>query len=257
MSRPVIFAVNVVEEFYTAFKGTLFKHVEALFQYEGINIHMLPIKNGLNCSLETRAEAVWKKVKEFKVKPHLVGYSVAGVDCRNAVNLLGAQAFSVTGICSPGNGSALAAWACSSSLELRHLDPVLRVLGLPLPAFQELSRWRPKKAEDRGDVHMLSISATKDTSRMDLLHRPCAMVLESIYPDHKSYSDGVFTLEEASWGYHMLNFEAEHSEMIGSRDLNQELAPCYRAVIDNLKYIEDKEPRHITRNAGKILVSAP
>jgi hypothetical protein len=41
-------------------------------------------------------------------------------------------------------------------------------------------------------VHAVDLSY-KDTSRMDLLHRPCAMVLESIYPDHKSYSDGVFS----------------------------------------------------------------
>mmetsp|Transcript_9967 Transcript_9967/g.19732 ORF Transcript_9967/g.19732 Transcript_9967/m.19732 type:complete len:258 (+) Transcript_9967:23-796(+) len=256
MSRPVIFAVNVVEELYTAFKGKLFKHIESFFEFEGVDIHMLPIKNGYHCNIETRAEAIWKKCKEFKTKPHLVGFSVAGIDCRNAVNLYGANAFSVTGICSPGNGSALAGWAATDKVKLNHLEPALRMIGLPLSAFQDMSHLMPKKVEDRSDVHMFSISATKTTADMDLLHRPLAMTLEVLHPDYKSRSDGLFTLEEASWGYHLLNFEAEHGEMLGSRDIRQVFAPCYRAVIDNLKYIEDKQPHHLTRQLPKILTPA-
>lgn len=253
MSRPVIFAVNVVEEFYTAFKGTLFKHVETLFLDEGIDIHMLPIKNGINSCLESRAETIWRKAKELNTEPHLVGFSVAGVDCRNAVNMLGAQAFSVTGICSPGNGSALAGWAATPDVSMRHLEPVLRMVGLPLAAFKEITVEKAKVADDREDVHMFSISATKAVAKMDLLHRPNAKMLELIYPPHKARSDGVFTLEECSWGHHLMNFEAEHSEMIGSRELGKVLGPCYRAVIDNLKYIEDKQPKHLAKCIPKIL----
>ena len=111
MTSPVIFIFNIRRSVYEAFGTTHFNQFKNKFK----NIHLLPIINNLDESIEQRAQKINKKLPLMLQKlnaeqSHVISYSVSGLDTRYALSCLNSAQYvkSLTTIASPHKGSRTA-----------------------------------------------------------------------------------------------------------------------------------------------------
>lgn len=52
-------------------------------------------------------------------------------------------------------------------------------------------------------------------------------------------NDGVFGHDEIAWGKHLMNFELDHSQLIGIG--GGQLSATYELIVENLRYLEAEE----------------
>lgn len=111
MKTPVVFIFNIRRSVYEAFGTTHFNQIKKLYK----NVHLLPIINNLDESIEQRAQKISKRLPSLLHKlnveqTHLISYSVSGLDTRFALSSLnvGQYCKSLTTISTPHKGSKTA-----------------------------------------------------------------------------------------------------------------------------------------------------
>ena len=69
---------------------------------------------------------------------------------------------------------------------------------------------------------------------MTLAHYELTRIITDGLPFDKRSTDGTFFTWETEWSNHLATFDMDHTELIGS-NLNNNCAPIYRLVLDNLE----------------------
>ena len=237
LKKPFVFAYNILESKFLVFGNSLLPHIAQIFAEEGCEFVFLPIRNGAYSDLALRISQVQKGLAAIG-DCHLVGYSVAGLDCRLALNSLKSPISSLTTIASPHRGSHLAYWANTQDCQMAVLEPILNSLGLPLSAFKELTPRRLKQLNKGAAAACptFSIAAWKDPTDVNPLYQASGQMLQQELDYERSLNDGVFTVDECLWGQHLLTFDADHGELVGT-NLHNPCGPVYRLVTDNVKHV--------------------
>lgn len=231
LRKPFVFVYNILEPKFQVFGNSLLSHIPKLFTEEGYECRLLPIRNGTFSDFTSRRAQIVSALR-LVGDCHLIGFSTAGVDCRLALNEV--EALSLTTICSPHNGSRLATWAASDDSVLSVIEPITQYLGLPLEAFLEYSPYHLRKMNENraSEENVYSITAWKECEETGLLLQESNRILQEI-SDYLEANDGVFTVSDCDSGEHLMSFDADHTELVGS-NLNNPIGPIFRLVIDNI-----------------------
>lgn len=231
LSKPFVFVYNILESKFQVFGNSLLSHIPKLFTEEGCECQLLPIRNGAFSDFASRREQIVSALRLLG-DCHLIGFSTAGVDCRLALNEL--KASSLTTISSPHNGSRLAIWAASNESILSVIEPITQYLGLPLEAFLEYSPKHLRKIDQNRATEegVYSITAWKEYEESGMLLQESNRILQEL-TDYLDMNDGVFTVKDCEYAEHLMSFDADHAELVGS-NLNNPIGPIFRLVIDNI-----------------------
>jgi len=249
LKRPVVLVVNMLESHYSKFKHTLYSPVMSIFEADNQPVHFLPIRNASDSSLAQRIDYLDRELRKHQ-EPHVVGISIAGLDCRLSMDLLSTPVTSLTTVSSPHKGSSLADFASTPSCSSDTIQPILRYLGVPLEAFLEISLRNLKSINaniSSNQEKVFSISSWKDVGEAHEMFKETIGFIDERNPHYKAYNDGVFTEWETQWGTHLLSFDMDHTEIVGS-DLHNNCAFIYRLVLDNIRMLEKVAE-------GKILIN--
>jgi hypothetical protein len=221
LKHPFVFIFNILESQHAVFRTSLFNHIRWIFEQDNQKCIFMPIRNSAHSTLEHRAEIIDKKLRNIG-SAHIVALSVSGVDCRMALSSYSTPMESLFTISSPHNGSTLATWAYSPERDLSLLDPICKFLGIPFDAFIEMRTDRIQKINKKLPQVNTPICSTSLQGKDDLLVK---------------WNDGVFYVDEMKWGNHLLSFDGDHTEILGS-NLKINCAPLYRLALDNAKRFE-------------------
>lgn len=236
LRNPLVFVFNILETQHALFQTALFDHIKDIFNQDNQQCIFLPVRNPQTTNLNKRADYIHTRLSQFR-NPHVVGLSVAGLDCRHAICKLGTKVESLTTISSPNHGSIFA--------DLLHVEqglnhfskPVARILGITERALDEITPSMVgrlnKSLPPREDVKQYSISSWKSPEIMTHALYELGTFLELKVKFDKKTSDGVFFSFEMEWGDHLATFDMDHTEIMGS-NLKNNCAPVYRLVLDNL-----------------------
>lgn len=239
LKHPFVFIFNILESQHAVFRTSLFNHIKWIFEQDNQKCIFLPIRNSAHSTLEHRAEIIDKKLRNIG-SAHIVALSVSGVDCRLALSSHNTPMESLFTISSPHNGSTLATWAYSPEKNLSLLDPICKFLGIPFDAFIELRTDRIQKINKKlpkVDTPICSTSSWKHPKpSLDLLMETSEL-LQGKDDLLVKWNDGIFYVDEMKWGNHLLSFDGDHTEILGS-NLKINCAPLYRLALDNAKRFE-------------------
>eukprot|EP01117_Protostelium_nocturnum_P014815 TRINITY_DN5675_c0_g1_i1.p1 TRINITY_DN5675_c0_g1~~TRINITY_DN5675_c0_g1_i1.p1 ORF type:complete len:380 (+),score=126.57 TRINITY_DN5675_c0_g1_i1:49-1188(+) len=183
---------------------------------------------------EERPSPIPKKVVN---KFHLIGHSMAGLDCRYLISQLGGHeyTFSLTSVGTPHRGSSAANYTLEKWGKRLGLLRALEIFGIPTDAWLQLTTdylendFNPKVL-NHPDVKYFSISAGGDNavsiySPMRLLYQK---VLEKDGPN-----DGLVSIRSAKWGQHLGTVEMDHLELV-NWSLDKDALYLYRNLMELL-----------------------
>ncbi|CAG9326978.1 unnamed protein product [Blepharisma stoltei] len=236
LKSPLVFVFNILESQHSLYRTILYDHIKDIFAQDNQPIIFLPVRNPATTNLVQRAGYIHSRLSDLK-KPHVVAFSVAGLDCRHAMCKFGTKIESLTTISSPHHGSRFSDWTHTPQYEEGRVDPVVRFLGITKRALDEIDTKSIRRLNaslpPRDDVKQYSISSWRPSQTMTFALSDLGKKLEDYVPFHKRTCDGVFFSYEAEWGDHLATFDMDHTELIGSNLINN-CAPVYRLVLDNL-----------------------
>ena len=236
LKNPLVFIFNILESQHAIYRTSLYDHLRLIFEQDRQECIFLPIRNSKHSDLAGRAKMIDSKLRQIG-SAHIIALSVSGVDCRMALHAHDTPMQSLFTISSPHNGSSLAKWAYSPEKNMEILDPIVKFLGIPFEAFQELRTDKISKINRSMPVHSTPISSTTSRktheSMCDLL-KPTGKRLQGEDEMVLQWNDGVFYVNEMKWGSHLISFEGDHTEIVGS-SLNVNCAPLFRLAMDNAR----------------------
>jgi len=246
LKTPTVYAFNIQRSYFEVFGKTHWNHVEKHFRTEGNDIHMLPIINSMSSSVESRATEMKKEVEKIASKTHskvnIVAHSLAGIDARAMIGLLGGNNYvnSLTTISSPHRGSVLADWFIETQ-NSAHVDPVCTFLGVWKESFEEFNSKNMKDFNDvvgdSPDVKYFSVAGQKDHLAVSIpLRKTHAHILNRDRVANEN--DGVVTTRAAKWGEHLITFDADHMQIVGA-DTTYNWKRAFSLISDNLKASQD------------------
>lgn len=239
LKHPLVFIFNILESQHAVFRTSLFDHLKMIFAQDQQECIFVPIRNFSNSMLNKRIESIDKKLKEIG-PAHVIAVSISGLDCRIALSHCKTPMQSLFTISSPHHGSELANWASSPGKDFSILDPLTRYLGVPTEAFQEI---RPEKIRklnkslSKTDTPIFSTSSWKLQKSLSDLVRTSGSLLQGEENTIINWNDGVFYTREMKWENHLLSFDGDHTEILGS-NLKVNCAPLYRLALDNARRLE-------------------
>jgi len=240
LRHPLIFAYNVQARIHQVFRFRLVEHIKQILAQEGLEVHFLPLCNTPSTTLLSRAQTISAALRTYPSPPHLVAFSLAGVEARVAIGALNAPAKSLTTISSPINGCLLGDWANTHARTMTQLEPLLSFLGMPLPCFQEYSTPRLLALRSElGTLHVPEYSISSKCAEREM----CGLVqfgwdvITSSTTAPDTTNDGVIAVKEARHGTHLTTFEMDHTELLGSNPHNN-CALVYRLAADAARLAE-------------------
>jgi triacylglycerol lipase len=153
-------------------------------------------------------------------------FSLAGIDSRIFISMLGGDSYINTlfTISTPHLGSRLATILKESTLHANHqlvVEPAIRSLGVNYDMFltefnQTNIRELNKTVVDSPNVNYVSVGSKKlQIKGSESLRVTQEIVADSITEDFSN--DGIVAAKESVWGTHLINFDADHFELIGMR----------------------------------------
>ena len=240
LRHPLVLAYNVQARMHQIFRFRLVEHVKQILAQEGIQLHFLPLRNTPTTTLLTRAQTITTALSAYPSPPHLIAFSLAGVEARIAIGSLKAPASSLTTISSPINGCLLGDWANTHARTMNQLQPLLSFLGMHLPCFQEYST--PRLQSLRSELGVLPVPEYSISSKC-AEREMCGLVqfghdvITSSTTAPDTSNDGVIAVKEARHGTHLTTFEMDHTELMGSNQKNN-CALVYRLAADAARLAE-------------------
>ena len=240
LRHPLVFLYNVQARIHQVFRFRLVQHVQQILAQEGLQLHFLPLRNTASTTLLSRAQTIATALRSYPAPPHVIAFSLAGVEARVAIGALKAPAFSLTTISSPINGCLLGDWANSHARSMNELGPLLNFLGMPLSCFQEYSSPHLHSLKSElGELPVPEYSISSKCHQREM----CGLVqfgwdvITSSTTAPDTSNDGVVAVKEAQHGTHLLSFEMDHTELLGSNPHNN-CALVYRLAADAARLAE-------------------
>ncbi|PRP79795.1 hypothetical protein PROFUN_12549 [Planoprotostelium fungivorum] len=151
-------------------------------------------------------------------KVHIIGHSMAGLDCRYLISMLGGHKWiqSLTTLATPHHGSSVAD-RFTSTIGVDSLLKVMKAVGIPTEAFYQLSpRWLQTEFNpfvlDHPDVLYFSMSGGGGK------HPVPSMSLMRLYYKYmkkvEGPNDGLVSIASAKWGEFLGALELDHMDII-------------------------------------------
>ncbi len=230
LKSPVVFTFHINWNTFEKLNIKQYKHIKNLFNMNNIeNFEFLPILTDSRTDMPNRINqfknGIERIADKYNSKCHVIGYSFAGVIPRGYISLYNGDDYisTVLSIGTPNKGSQFVNNLISNnySFEMNEIEPVIRALGLHKNWLME--EYSSKTMHDNNsmfvdseNVKYLSVGGRKEKLNSS----------ESIRYIHEMLSsnnvvevgtDGIVLTKEAEYGEHLLNFDADHFELIEMR----------------------------------------
>ncbi|PRP83995.1 hypothetical protein PROFUN_08592 [Planoprotostelium fungivorum] len=166
-------------------------------------------------------------------KVHIIGHSMAGLDCRYLISQLGGHeyVFSLTTLGTPHRGSSAADYTLRRWGEQFRVLNLLKLLGIKTGAWKNLTRRYlvrefNTRVKNHPDVQYYSVSGGGDkaVSKFSLMRIFYKLMLE-----HEGPNDGLVSVQSAKWGQHLGIVEMDHLEMV-NWSLSKDTLYLYRNI---------------------------
>ncbi|KAL4511841.1 hypothetical protein ABPG72_012686 [Tetrahymena utriculariae] len=251
IDQPIIFTYNVMLNVYKNFGQKHFEHIENhLSKQTNMKAIVLPIISYPEDSIESRAKQASQKIPELlskhkAEKAHIISYSTSGVDMRYFISEFQGSQFvsSLSTIASPHKGAKVVTAYERKLIFDQHLQAISRLVGLDIASFQE---YRPANIRDFNTFILNNPKVQYFTVGGEKMAAQCADSLKSsngaLFSEFNGTSgapidnDGVFCFDEVQWGTHLLNFEADHSDLVGLGRGNFRYEQVFDLLIQNIRY---------------------
>jgi len=244
---PVVFAFNILNNYYKEFGVQHFLPIKRTIQNIGYNVELLPIVNlHFKSSIESRAAAIREQLPEVLDKMgakqcHLMAYSVSGIDARHYISNLGGNEYinTLTTISTPHRGSFLADSYNERLVLDDDVDPITRLMGIPQKSFKEFCTSNIEAfnvvAPNQEKVKYYSCGALREGRQCsELFIKTQNYIHVKKERNFPSDNDGVFALDEAVWGKHLMNIVGDHAEIAGLR-VGFNIDTVYRNIFDKVE----------------------
>jgi hypothetical protein len=230
IKSPVVFTFHLNWKVYENLQLEQFKHVGFNFKYRGMkNFEFLPILTDSKSDLENRIKQFKKGIErisdKYESKCHVVAYSFAGIIPRGYVSLFNGEncVQSILSIGTPNKGSLFVNQLISRdySYDWYMIEPALRATGVHQDWLME--EYSSKTMHDTNslfvsspDVRYMSVGGRREKFKMSeslrFIHENLNDNLQEDVPN-----DGIIVTKESEFGEHLINFDADHFELIGMR----------------------------------------
>jgi hypothetical protein len=205
-------------------------HVKDEFNQRGINnFEFLPLITDKRSHLDSRVyqfkRGMERIVDKYQKKAHVVGYSFAGLIPRTYIGLHNGEDYikSLLTISSPNKGCRYADILVNRPYEekMYMIEPVIRSLGLHIDWFKQ--EYPSKMIYDMAttftktdNVKFYSVGGRKQKIKAS---EPLRVISEDLNDDllGDHPNDGLICIDEAEYDNHLINFDADHYELIGMR----------------------------------------
>jgi hypothetical protein len=225
---PTIFTFHINWKVYENFKLSQFNYVQQQFKNYGLMVEMLPIITSKNSSLDKRVKQfkidVERIVDKYQQKANVIGYSFGGFVPRAYIGYYNGGDFinTLLTIGTPNKGSLMIELLLQRNLErdMCFIEPIFNGLGVHRDWL--IDEYSPQSIEQfqqmysPQNVKYLSVGGRRDKLKCSETLR---FTHELLYHcDGKEHpSDGLICVEDNFYGEHLINFDADHFELIGMR----------------------------------------
>jgi hypothetical protein len=229
IDSPVIFTFHLNWKVYENIGLEQFNHIKQGFLSRGVkNIELLPILTDKKSDLESRVKQFKRGTEriadKYGKKAHVVGYSFAGIVPKSYIGLYNGDEYidSLLTIGTPHTGCRIADALVSRDLtdKMYLIEPALRSTGVHLDWFKD--EYPSKILQDSskrfnyGEVKFHSVGGRRvPIKTSETLRFTSEDLSDDNLKDHPN--DGLVCVEECEFGKHLLNFDADHFELIGMR----------------------------------------
>ena len=230
VESPVVFTFHINWKTYESLGLEQFNHLKNAFNSRGIkNLEFLPILTDKKTDMDNRVKqfkrGMERIVDKYNKKAHVVGYSFAGILPRAYIGLQNGDEYinSLLTIATPHQGCRLVDFMVSRNYDDKMflMEPAIRNTGVHLDWLREeystkiLSETTAMYTNtDKVIYH--SVGGRRQTIKCSESLRLTAEDLsDDLMKDHPN--DGLICINEAEFGTHLINFDADHFELIGMR----------------------------------------
>jgi hypothetical protein len=229
IDSPVIFTFHLNWKVFENIGLEQFKHIKQGFLSRGVkNIELLPILTDKKSDLESRIKQFKRGTEriadKYGKKAHVVAYSFSGIVTKSYIGLDNGEEYieSLLTIGTPHNGCRFADSLVSRLLidKMYLIEPALRSTGVHLDWFKE--EYPSKILQDNskrfnyGEVKFHSVGGRRiPIKTSETLRFTSEDLSDDSLQSHPN--DGLVCVEECEFGKHLLNFDADHFELIGMR----------------------------------------
>ena len=228
LNTPVVFTFHINWKVYETLGLEPFQHVKNQLKIRGINnFEFLPILTDKNSDMTNRLKqfkrGLEKIVDKNDQKVHIIGYSFAGIIPKTYISQLNGEDYiqSLLTISTPHTScryvDLLNGRAFDDKWYLR--EPAIRSAGVYLDWLR--AEYNSKAlsllpAELSPEVKYHSVGGRRMPIKCsESLRVSCEDILDD--PEQDFSNDGLIWVEEAKFGKHLVNFDADHFELIGMR----------------------------------------
>lgn len=230
LKSPVVFTFHINWNMYEQFSFQQYNHIKNTFLRNGIeNFEFLPILTDARTDMENRIKqfkrGMEKIADKYEKRCHVIGYSFAGVIPRGYISIHNGDEYiqSLLTIGTPNQGSHFVNLLISRDYQYDwfQIEPVIRAVG----AHQD---WLKEEYSSKSmhDFNSFCINSTKVKYNSVGGRREKLKASESLRFIHETMSDnltheipsdGLIVTKEVEFGNHLMNFDADHFELIGMR----------------------------------------
>jgi hypothetical protein len=225
--NPVIFTFHLNWKVYENFQTEQFRYIQTLFENNRIKIELLPILTDKKSTMESRIDqfkrGVEKIVDKYNRKAHIVAYSFSGILPRGYISLHNGDEYvsSLLTLGTPHGGSRAVDFLISGDYEshMALIEPSIRSIGVHRDWI--LEEYSSKTMADLNlnflnspNVKYMSVGGRREQMKCS---EGLRVLNESIKVGNEEPNDGLVTTQKSQWGDHLMNFDADHFELIGMR----------------------------------------
>ena len=229
IESPVVFTFHINWKVYENLGLEQYKHVQQAFNSRGVkNFELLPILTDNKSDMENRVKqfkrGMERIVDKYDKKAHVVGYSFAGIVPKTYIGLHNGEEYidSLLTIGTPHTACRFVDFLNNRDYtdKMYLIEPAVRSTGVHIDWLKE--EYASKILQDTsrsfnlGAVKYHSVGGRRIPIKCSETLRMTSEDLgDDVYKEHPN--DGLICVDEVEFGHHLLNFDADHFELIGMR----------------------------------------
>jgi hypothetical protein len=228
LNSPVVFTFHINWKVFENFGFENFEQVKTQLKLRSIsNVEFLPIMTDKKSDLTTRLRqfkrGIENIVDKYDEKVHVIGYSYAGLIPKLYISEYGGDNFisSLLTISTPHTSCRYVDLVSDRVNDPRFflIEPAFRAAGVSwdwLRAEYNSHSLSMYPARLNADVKYQSVGGMKVPVRCsEVLRVTCEDIMDDTQKMYRN--DGLIWVDEAKYGKHLINFDADHFELIGMR----------------------------------------
>jgi hypothetical protein len=259
---PVVFTFHINWKAFENNQLRQFNHIKNHFHASGIkNFEFLPILTDKRSNMDSRIrqfkQGIERIVDKYERKAHVIGYSFAGVLPRGYISLHNGDEYvrSLLTIGTPHQGSLFAAKLMARDFKTKWymIEPALQAAGVDKEWFKE--EYSRKSMHDLNNILISSPNVLYSSIGGRRVPVKCSeslkFIAETLLDNTETDipNDGIVGTNEAAFGNHLINFDADHFELVGLRP-NFIADSLFEFYSNAVKYADDDFKLEVTSEIG-------